>query len=332
MRIIFAGTPEFARVALERLHASGHTIALVLTQPDRPAGRGMKMQASEVKQFALDHGLAIAQPRSLKLDGKYPEDAASARQAIADAQANVMVVAAYGLILPQWVLDEMAPTSSNKFGCLNIHGSLLPRWRGAAPIHRAIEAGDAETGVTIMQMDAGLDTGDMLFMHTLPIEPTDTTATLHDRMADLGGKLIVLALDQAAAGRLKPVAQPPTGVTYAHKIEKHEAAINWHLDAQTIVRRVRAFNPFPVATLRVNGEVVRVWSARVATERVADGMPDRAGNPEHGTILAVAHEGIAVLAMNSIVILTELQRPGGKRLPVADFLRGFPLQVGQVLA
>ena len=330
MRIIFAGTPEFARVALERLHASGHTVALVLTQPDRPAGRGMKLHASAVKQFALDHSIPVAQPRSLKLDGRYPEDAASARQAVAEAQADVMVVAAYGLILPQWVLDDMSDGA--KFGCLNIHGSLLPRWRGAAPIHRAIEAGDAQTGVTIMQMDAGLDTGDMLLMHTMPIEASDTTTTLHDRMADLGGKLIVLALDQAVAHRLKPIRQPIEGVTYAHKIEKREAAIDWHLDAQTIVRRVRAFNPFPVATPVANGEVIKVWSARVVQTPIDGSMPEPAANQVFGTILAVAPAGIAVAAMNSIVVLTELQRPGGKRLAAADFLHGFALQAGQVLA
>ncbi len=331
MRVVFAGTPEFARVALERLCGSGHTIALALTQPDRPAGRGMKLQASSVKQFAQENGIPVAQPRSLKLDGKYPEDAAIARTAIADAQADVIVVAAYGLILPQWVLDEMAPVRG-KFGCLNIHGSLLPRWRGAAPIHRAIEAGDVETGVTIMQMDAGLDTGDMLFMHTMPIEPTDTTATLHDRMANLGGKLIVLALDQAAAGRLKPIRQPAEGVTYAHKIEKHEAAINWSLDAHTIVRRIRAFNPFPVATAVLHGEVIKVWSAQAAQVRPEDLAGDPGASTAPGTILAVAPEGIAVAAMNSVAILTELQRPGGKRLAVADFLRGYSLQAGQVLA
>jgi methionyl-tRNA formyltransferase len=331
VRVIFAGTPEFACAALERLHASGHTIALAMTQPDRPAGRGMKLQASSVKQFALDHRIPVAQPRSLKLDGKYPEDAAIARKAIADAKADVMVVAAYGLILPQWVLDEMAPPAA-KFGCLNIHGSLLPRWRGAAPIHRAIEAGDAETGVTIMQMDAGLDTGDMLFMHTMPINPTDTTASLHGRMADLGGKLIVLALDQAAAGRLKPIRQPTEGVTYAHKVEKHEAAIDWNLDAHTIVRRVLAFNPFPVATALLHGEVIKVWSAQAAHVSAQDLAPYTSASPAPGTILAVAPEGIAVAAMNSVAILTELQRPGGKRLAAADFLRGFPLQVGQVLA
>ena len=318
MRVIFAGTPEFARAALERLHASGHTISLVLSQPDRPAGRGMKLQASAVKQFAVEHGIPVAQPRSLRLDGKYPEDAAAARQAIADAKADVMVVAAYGLILPQWVLDDMAV--DGKFGCLNIHGSLLPRWRGAAPIHRAIEAGDTETGVTIMQMDAGLDTGDMLLVHSMDILPTDTTGSLHDRMAALGGDLIVMALDLAAAGRLEPVAQPTAGVTYAHKIEKHEAAIDWRLDAASIVRRVRAFNPFPGATATLNGEVVKVWGAHAV-----DGLTTQAP----GSIVTVARVGIEVAAMQSIVNLTELQRPGGKRLAVADFLRGFGLQVGQ---
>ena len=316
MRVIFAGTPEFARVALQSLRDSGHTIALVLSQPDRPAGRGMKLQASAVKQFAQEHGIPVAQPRSLRLDGKYPEDAAAARQAIADAHADVMVVAAYGLILPQWVLDDMAP----KLGCLNIHGSLLPRWRGAAPIHRAIEAGDLETGITIMQMDAGLDTGDMLMVRNMDILPTDTTATLHDRMAALGGELIVMALDMAAAGRLEPVPQPAAGVSYAHKIEKHEAAIDWRADAASIVRRVRAFNPFPGATATLNGEVLKVWAAQVANT----GAPAEA----IGSILAVAPAGIDVSAMKSIVNLTELQRPGGKRLAAADFLRGFDLQVG----
>ena len=320
MRVIFAGTPEFARIALERLHASGHTIALVLTQPDRPAGRGMKLHLSAVKEFALQHGIPVAQPRSLRLDGKYTEDAAAARQAIADAKADVMVVAAYGLILPQWVLDDMqlAP----KFGCLNIHGSLVPRWRGAAPIHRAIEAGDTETGVTIMQMDVGLDTGDMLLTHTVRIGDNATTGSLHDELANLGADLVVQALDLAAAGRLNPRRQPEEGVTYAHKIDKSEAAIDWSQDAARIVRRVHAFNPFPVATTLLNGEVLKVWGATVSAER---------HNVNLGQIVAVAPEFIAVAAMNSIVNITELQRPGGKRLPVADFLRGHPLQVGQVL-
>jgi methionyl-tRNA formyltransferase len=313
--LIFAGTPEFARLALERLHAAGHDMALVLSQPDRPAGRGLKLHASSVKQYALDHGIPVAQPRSLRLDGKYPDDAAAARAAIEAAQADAMVVAAYGLILPQWVLD--AP----RLGCFNIHASLLPRWRGAAPIHRAIEAGDPETGVTIMQMDAGLDTGDMLLVEKLPIAASDTTTTLHDQLAALGGRLMVVALERAAAGALKPVPQPAEGVTYAHKIEKHEAAIDWAQAAELIVRRVRAFNPFPGASAEVNGETLKIWHATVAP-----GAPSVTA--EFGSILAVAPEGIAVAAMNSIVLLTELQRPGGKRLGVADFLRGFDLHAG----
>lgn len=322
MRVIFAGTPEFARVALERIHQAGHTIALVLTQPDRPAGRGMKLQASAVKQYAQAHGMPVAQPRSLRLDGKYPDDAAQARQAIEEAQADVMVVAAYGLILPQWVLDAMQTTG--KHGCINIHGSLLPRWRGAAPIHRAIEAGDAETGVTIMQMDAGLDTGDMLARQGFPILDTDTTASLHDRVADLGADMVVQALAQA--GQWQPQAQPLDGVTYAHKVEKHEAAIDWTQDAAAIVRKVRAFNPFPGATMQLGEETIKVWGAAVD---VGQTLP---ADTVSGAILAVAPEGIAVAAMNSVATLTELQRPGGKRLSAAEFLRGFPLQVGQVLA
>lgn len=331
LRIIFAGTPEFARIALERLQAAGHTIALVLTQPDRPAGRGLKLHASAVKQFALDHGMPVAQPRSLRLDGKFPEDAAAARLAIAQADANVMVVAAYGLILPQWVLDAMRlPQTSGRprLGCLNIHGSVLPRWRGAAPIHRALEAGDTHTGVTIMQMDAGLDTGDMLLVRSMPIAAKDTAGTLHDKLASLGADMVVEALDLAAVCHLQARKQPAEGVTYAHKIEKHEAAIDWRLPAQHIVRRVHAFNPFPGASASLNGETIKVWAAEGADM----GAPSLATTPDAphdaGTIMAVSPAGIAVAAMNSIAVLTELQRPGGKRLPVADFLRGFAVVPG----
>ena len=315
MKIIFAGTPEFARVALERLHATGFDIALVLTQPDRPSGRGLKLQASPVKQFALDHGLPVAQPRSLRLDGKYADDAATAREAILAVGAEAMVVAAYGLILPQWVLDAPAR------GCFNIHASLLPRWRGAAPIHRAIEAGDSEAGITIMQMDAGLDTGDMLFMHTTPITGRDTTGTLHDRLADMGGKLMVLALNEAAAGRLKPVPQPAEGVTYAHKIEKAESAVDWSLPAAQIERRIRAFDPFPGASSALGGDVVKLWQSHVdSIERPSD-----AGN---GQILAANSDGVRVACGDGVLCVTQLQRAGGKRLAAADFLRGFPLNAG----
>lgn len=317
MRLIFAGTPEFARVALAQLHAAGHEIALVLSQPDRPAGRGLKLQASAVKQFALDHAIPVAQPRSLRLDGKFADEAVAARDAMQAVNADAMVVAAYGLILPQWVLDLP------RLGCFNIHGSLLPRWRGAAPIHRAIEAGDAQTGITIMQMDAGLDTGDMLLVAALPIDAADTATTLHDTLADLGGRLMVEALALAERGALAPVKQDEAGVTYAHKIDKSEAAVDWTQPADVIVRRVRAFNPFPAASANLNGETLKLWSAQVAPGQPPSGA-------EYGQIVAVTPEGIAVAAMNSIVILTALQRPGGKRLGVADFLRGFEVQVGQV--
>ena len=319
MRVIFAGTPEFARVALARLLAAGFTVPLVLTQPDRPAGRGMKLQASPVKQCALDHGIAVAQPRSLRLDGKYPEDAAAARDALLAAQADVMVVAAYGLILPQWVLD-LPPK-----GCLNIHASVLPRWRGAAPIHRAIEAGDAETGVTIMQMDAGLDTGDMLLVEKTPIAPTDTTAVLHDRLADLGGRMIVEALELAACGGLQPVPQPAEGVTYAHKIEKAESEIDWSLPAHVIGQRIRAFDPFPGASTALQGEAIKVWSYEIDSCQ-------HLSSERCGQILSSGPEGVTVACGEGGALrLTTLQRAGGKRLPVADFLRGFPLPVGQVL-
>lgn len=317
MKLVFAGTPAFARVALERLVATGFEIPLVLTQPDRPAGRGMKLQASPVKQFALEQGMAVAQPRSLRLDGKYPEDAAAARAAIDAAGAEAMVVAAYGLILPQWVLD--APPR----GCLNIHASLLPRWRGAAPIHRAIEAGDTETGVTIMQMDAGLDTGDMLLMERLPIAATDTTARLHDRLADLGGRLIVEALELAACGGLRAVPQPAEGVTYAHKIEKAEAALDWALPAAVLARRVRAFDPFPGGATALAGEPVKVWAAHAESAGTGAG--------QLGQVLAADAQGVRVQTGDGVLVLTALQRAGGKRLGAADFLRGFALAPGQVL-
>ncbi|MFC5496744.1 methionyl-tRNA formyltransferase [Caenimonas terrae] len=318
MRLIFAGTPEFARAALEALHGSGAEIPLVLTQPDRPAGRGMKLQASAVKQFAQLHGIAVAQPRSLRLDGKFPEEAAAARSAIEAARADAMVVAAYGLILPQWVLDQP------RLGCLNIHASLLPRWRGAAPIHRAIEAGDAETGVTIMQMDAGLDTGAMLQVQRLPIGPADTTGTLHDKLAALGARMIVAALEQAASGALQPVAQPAEGVTYAHKIEKAEAALDWSQPAAVLERKIRAFDPFPGATATIGGEALKLWAAHVDADADAP-----AAAP--GTVLAVSDRGVAVACGVGVLCLTQLQRAGGKRLPVAQFLRGFALAPGMVV-
>ena len=323
MKLIFAGTPEFASMAMKALAAAGHEIVLVLTQPDRPAGRGMKLQASAVKQFALDNNIPVAQPRSLRLDGKFPEAAALGKaaidQAIADG-AEVMIVAAYGLILPQWALTSPA------LGCLNIHASLLPRWRGAAPIHRAIEAGDAVTGVTIMQMDVGLDTGDMLLRDELPILDADTTGSLHDKLAIMGGDLIVKAL--ATLPVLTAVKQPEAGVdsgiTYAHKIEKTEAQIDWSQSSEVVTRRIRAFNPFPGAVTSLNGEQIKVWGAELGDKTLLE-----AGKTyKNGQIVALAGTFIACAAINNVVNLTELQRPGGKRLKVADFLRGFEVQVG----
>jgi methionyl-tRNA formyltransferase len=321
MRLIFAGTPDFAQEALAALNAAGHEIVLVLTQPDRPAGRGMKLQASPVKQWALDHAVAVAQPRSLRLDGKYPEDAAAARQTLLDARADAMVVAAYGLILPQWVLD-LPPR-----GCLNIHASLLPRWRGAAPIHRAIEAGDAQTGITIMQMDAGLDTGDMLLVLPCAIAPSDTTAVLHDRLADLGGQAIVQALSKLDALPRQP--QPAEGVSYAHKIDKAEAALDWTLSAEVLARRIRAFDPFPGMTVPLatasGMETLKIWQA--VAESVAHDA--HAGVP--GQVLSADASGVRVACGEGQLCLTQLQRPGGKRLTAADFLHGCPLQPGQRL-
>lgn len=318
MRLIFAGTPEFAQTALAALHAAGHEIVLVLSQPDRPAGRGMKLQASPVKQWALANQVPVAQPRSLRLDGKYPEDAAAARDTLLAAKADAMIVAAYGLILPQWVLD-LPPK-----GCLNIHASLLPRWRGAAPIHRAIEAGDTQTGITIMQMDAGLDTGDMLLVLPCAIAPNDTTAVLHDRLAALGGEAIVQAL--ASLDSLPHQPQPEEGVNYAHKIDKAEAALDWVLSAELLARRIRAFDPFPGMTVplttEAGSETLKIWQA------VAEPLASPA---EPGTVLSADASGVRVACGEGQLCLTQLQRPGGKRLSAADFLRGCPLQPGQRL-
>jgi len=312
MRVAFAGTPEFAEAALARLHAAGFEIVLVLTQPDRPAGRGMKLTASPVKQCAQEHGLAVCQPRSLRLDGKYPDDAAATRDALRAARPDVMVVAAYGLILPQWVLD--LPSR----GCLNIHASLLPRWRGAAPIHRAIEAGDARTGITIMQMDAGLDTGDMLLVEAVDIGADDTTGRLHDRLAALGARLIVEALELAACGGFSPIPQPSEGVTYAHKLEKSEAAIDWTRPAAVLERRVRAFDPFPGVTATISGETVKLWRVRPV---------EGTGTP--GEVLAITDAAVTVACGSGALELHELQRPGGKRLPARQLLPSLGWRVGQ---
>ncbi len=314
MRLVFAGTPEFAQHALAALHAAGFEVALVLTQPDRPAGRGLRLQASPVKQFAQAHGIEVAQPRSLRLDGKYPGDAAAAQQALQKARPDAMVVAAYGLILPQWVLDLP------RLGCLNIHASLLPRWRGAAPIHRAIEAGDAQTGVTIMQMDAGLDTGDMLLTEAVPISTEDHTESLHNKLAALGARLIVEALHRAARGALPASPQPTEGVTYARKIDKADAALDWTEAADVLERRIRAFAPTPGASALLAGAPIKIWQASVRHTPV-EAAP--------GTVIEVDAQGVDVATGSGVLRLQVLQKPGGKPLQADAFLRGFPLQVGQ---
>ena len=313
MRIVFAGTPEFARQALDALLAAGHDIPLVLTQPDRPAGRGLKLMPSAVKQAALQASAPVLQPHSLKLDGKYPEEAAAARQALLDAEPDVMVVAAYGLILPRWVLDLP------RHGCLNIHASLLPRWRGAAPIQRAIDAGDAETGITIMQMDVGLDTGDMLLARPLPIGPLHTAASLHDDLAALGAQAIVEALQKLEEGTLQGAKQDEALATYAAKLEKSEAPLDFSQPAQVLARRVRAFNPFPGATMTLPGldAPVKIWQA-LALPQAAACRP--------GEVESASAEGIDVATAQGVLRITELQKAGGKRQAAATFIQGWQPQ------
>jgi len=314
MRLVFAGTPVFAQTALAALHAAGHDIALVLTQPDRPAGRGMQLQASAVKQYALQHGIAVCQPSSLRLDGKYPVEAAAAQATIALTQAEAMVVVAYGLILPMWALQSVP------LGCLNIHASLLPRWRGAAPIQRAIEAGDNESGVCIMQMEEGLDTGPVLWRQDLPLSADETSASLHDKLATLGAQGIVQTLKQLPA--LSAVAQPQEGVNYAAKIEKQEALLDWSLPATVLSRRIRAFDPFPGAHTLWQGQALKAWSA-LALPQSTHHAP--------GTVVQASEQGLDVACGEGVLRLLQLQKPGGKRLAFAELLRSQTDWQGTVL-
>ena len=303
MRIIFAGTPHFAASALAALLRE-HEIVAVLTQPDRPAGRGMQLTASPVKQLALQHGLPVLQPATLKTD--------EAQQAIAALGADVMVVAAYGLILRKAVLQLP------RYGCLNIHASLLPRWRGAAPIPRAILAGDEETGITIMQMDEGLDTGDMLLRRACPIENHDTAQTLHDKLAALGAEAVVETLRLLEQNRLVRTPQDNAQATYAAKLTKDEAQIDWSGEAATIARGVRAYNPFPIAHTTLNTTPVKIWQASVR---------DDLSGPA-GTVLSVENDGIIVACGHGALCLEVLQRPNAKALPAAQFVRGFAVHTG----
>ena len=308
MKVIFAGTPDFAAAALKAIAAAGFEIPLVLTQPDRPKGRGMQLAPSPVKQAALELGLRVAQPEKLCNN-------AEALQMLKEVEADVMVVAAYGLILPQDVLD------TPKHGCLNIHASLLPRWRGAAPIQRAIEAGDAETGVCIMQMDIGLDTGDVVSEHRYTIQLTDTANEVHDALMNLGAEAIVADLQQLKAeGRLKSVKQPEKGVTYAQKLSKEEARIDWNESAAVIERKIRAFNPVPAAWVEYQGKPMKIWRAEVVAQQ-----------GKAGEVLSCSADGLIVACGENALKITELQPSGSKRMPIAAFAAGHKIEVGTVL-
>ncbi|TMH42699.1 MAG: methionyl-tRNA formyltransferase [Betaproteobacteria bacterium] len=304
MNVLFAGTPGFAARCLGALLESRHRVVGVMTQPDRPAGRGYALAPSPVKKLASARGIQVTQPVSLRDTQVQTE--------LKHFRADVIVVAAYGLILPRPVLELP------RHGAINIHASLLPRWRGAAPIQRALLAGDRDTGVSIMQMDSGLDTGPVLMQEKIPILEDDTAGTLHDRLAELGANLIVRALDALEAGGVRATPQPAEGVTYAAKLDRREARVDWHESAAMVNRRVRALNPSPGADARVREVELKIWRCATAAGR---------GNP--GEVLSVGPDGLCVACGEDALIITELQRSGGKRLPVAEFLRGFPLAAGE---
>ena len=309
MRIAFAGTPEFAARSLAALIDSRHEVGLVLSRPDSRSGRGMDRKPSPVKALALERGLPVFQPATLRT----LED----QSRLADCALDVLVVAAYGIILPQAVLDLP------RLGAINVHASLLPRWRGAAPIHRALLAGDARTGVAIMQMEAGLDTGPVLLAGETPISDQDTAGSLHDRLASLGAKLIVEALDKLETGALTAVPQDAAQATYAAKLTKDEARIDWAMNAETVHRRIRAFNPFPGSFTRVQGADIKIWKAQVENLHATTGA--------FGQVLEASGEGIVVACGKGALRVLELQRAGGRALPAGPFLQGMPLAPGQRL-
>lgn len=308
MRVVFAGTPAFAAIALKALIDAQFQIVLVLTQPDRPAGRGLKLQESEVKKVASEYSIPVLQPATLKTD--------ATREQLMSFAPDVMIVAAYGLILPVSILQLPL------HGCLNIHASLLPRWRGAAPIQRAILAGDQETGITIMQMDQGLDTGAILLQKSVPIKTTDTAQILHDNLAQLGAQCIIEALYLLQQGKLIPIDQSKDGVCYAHKIEKEEARIDWSCDAVDIDRSIRAFNPYPIAYTNYQSISLKVWQSRI--EQNLSGRP--------GEIIKIDNRGITVACGKHAIVLELIQRAGGRRLPAEDFLKGYSIKLGEFMA
>ena len=309
MRLIFAGTPAFARTQLAAVRAAGHQVVSVLTQPDRVAGRGLKPSISAVKQAALEAGLEIQQPPSLKDP--------SLQNRLNGLHVDAWVVAAYGLILPPAILDQP------RFGCLNVHASLLPRWRGAAPIQRAIMAGDRETGISIMRMDAGLDTGPVLLQRATMISPDETAGSLHDRLAQLGAVSIVETLERLALGTIAARPQPAAGATYAAKITRQDVRIDWSQPAQRVAQMIRALDPTPGAQTQLGPQMLKLWSAK-AHDTSTDQAP--------GTVMGVAADGIRIACGHGELIVTELQRSGGKRLPSRDFVRGFEVRPGERFA
>jgi methionyl-tRNA formyltransferase len=322
MKIVFAGTPEFAAQAMRAIEESGHHIVLALTQPDRRAGRGMHLQASPVKVFAQEKNIPVLQPVTLKQNHTDLQKSMAAQEAfqhLSSVDFDAMVVVAYGLILPQAILD--LASQKGRHGCFNIHASVLPRWRGAAPIQRAIESGDANTGVSIMQMDAGLDTGDIVLMSDLKITPQETSASLHDRLAALGANLMVKTLNDLNEGSaIERTPQPIEGVTYAEKILKSEAEIDWHLSAIEIDRRIRAFNPFPGSTSSLNGEQMKFWNSCLPSQApiYKDAIP--------GRVLDFSEDGVYVQCGDGVIEILEMQKPGGKKITASACLQSYRTQ------
>ena len=325
MKIVFAGTPEFAAQAMRAIYDAGHEIVLALTQPDRRAGRGMHLQASPVKEFAIEKNIPVLQPETLRRNSTDPQKQAQAQTAyehLASLEFDAMVVVAYGLILPQEILD--ISESAGRHGSFNIHASLLPRWRGAAPIQRSIEAGDAKTGVCIMQMNAGLDTGDTVLIADLDIAHDETSATLHDRLALLGSKSIVDVLNELQQSKsLARVPQVNVGITYAEKILKSEAEIDWSLSVKEVDRRIRAFNPFPGASSNLNGHAIKLWNSRVADANAVSAS----GKP--GDVLGFSHDGVYIQCGEGVLEVLEMQKPGGKKIDAKTCLQ--PMSAGEKL-
>ncbi|OJI06026.1 methionyl-tRNA formyltransferase [Polynucleobacter sp. MWH-Adler-W8] len=325
MKIVFAGTPEFAAQAMRAIYDAGHEIVLALTQPDRRAGRGMHLQASPVKEFALQKNIPVLQPETLRLTSSDPQkqaQAVAANERLSTIDFDAMVVVAYGLILPQEILD--ISERAGRYGSFNIHASLLPRWRGAAPIQRAIESGDAKTGVCIMQMDAGLDTGDTVLVADIEIARDETSSSLHDRLAELGAKLIVDVLNTLEQGKdLSRVPQEKDGITYAEKILKSEAEIDWVLSAKEIDQRIRAFNPFPGASSNLNGLAVKFWNSRLADPKAVS------ATGTVGEVLGFGNKGAFIQCGEGVLEVLEMQKPGGKKIDAKTCLQ--PIGAGEKL-